>query len=106
MTKLTGQTIPITTMISLLIKLSSQNSQILNSMHEGDGFSEKNSWKNPFSFFKLTGRAMVRSAISDKWKAPLDDQGVTLSKKNVRAACPKYKPEFKIFFSPAGDLKI
>ena len=75
-------------------------------MHEGDGFSEKNSGKNPFSFFKLTGRAMVRSAISDKWKAPLDDQGVALSKKNVRAACPKYKPQFKIFFSPAGDLKI
>jgi len=40
---------------------------------------------------------MVRPAISDKLKAPLDEQGVALSKKNVRAACPKYKLEFKIF---------
>ena len=61
-------------------------------MHEGDGFSEK-----PFFIFKLTGRPMVWPAISDKWKVPLDEQGVALSKKNVRAACPNYKPEFKIF---------
>ena len=40
---------------------------------------------------------MVRPAISDKTKAPLDEQGVALSKKNVRAAFPKYKLEIKIF---------
>ena len=52
-----------------------------------------------FFIFKLTGRAMVRPAISDKWKAPLDEQGVVLGKKNVRAACPKDTLEFKIFQS-------
>ena len=55
-------------------------------------FQKKTLWKKPFLFW-----AMVWSAISDKWKAPLDEQGVALSKKNVRAACPKCKLEFKIF---------
>ena len=50
---------------------------------------------------------MVRPAISDKTKAPLDEQGVALSKKNVRAAFPKYmQAGNQDFFSPAGDLKI
>ena len=36
--------------ISLLINLSSQISQILNSMHEGERFSTKTLWKSPFQF--------------------------------------------------------
>ena len=58
---------------------------------------QKKLLEKPFFIFKLTGRAMAWPAISGKWKAPLDEQGMALSEKNVRAACPKYKPEFKIF---------
>ena len=58
--------------------------------------------EKPFFIFKLTGRAMVWPAISDKWKVPLDEQGVAPSKENVRAACPKYKLEFKIFSALQG----
>ena len=37
---------------------------------KGDGFSAKTLGKSHF-IFKLTGRAVVRPASSDKWKAPL-----------------------------------
>ena len=39
-------------------------------MHQGAGFAAKLLEKAYF-IFKLTGRAMVRPASSDKWKAPL-----------------------------------
>ena len=36
--ELAGQTIPVVMRISLITKLSSQISQVLNNMHKGDGF--------------------------------------------------------------------
>ena len=45
--ELTSQSLPIVMRISLLIKTSSQ---ILNIMHEGDGFSTKALWKKLISF--------------------------------------------------------
>ena len=51
LSELTGQTIPITMRNSLVIKLSIQPaSEILNSMHEGEGFSAKTLWKKTISF--------------------------------------------------------
>ena len=47
LSELTGQSLPIVMRISLLIKTSSQ---ILNIMHEGDGFSAKALWKKLISF--------------------------------------------------------
>ena len=67
---------------------------------------QKKTLGKSFFIFKLTGRAMVRPAISDKSKAPLDEQGVALSKKNVKGCLPKVQAGNQDFFSPAGDLKI
>ena len=47
LSQLTGQTIPVTTIISLLI---SQISQILNSMHERESLSAKTLGKSLFHF--------------------------------------------------------
>ena len=72
MSELTGQTVPVVMGISLLIKTNQPDeiNQILNSMHGGDGFQQELSEKAFNLIFKLTGRAKVRPASSDKWKAP------------------------------------
>ena len=54
-------------------KLSSEVSQILNSMHEGDGFQQKPFWKSRFhmlSYWSGSGPA----GQSWQWKAPLDSE--------------------------------
>ena len=50
-------------------RLSSQISQMLNSMHEGNRFYQKLLEKAYF-MTKMTGATMVRLASSDFWKAP------------------------------------
>ena len=53
LSELTGQTFPVAVIISLFLlksKLSGQISQILNSMHEGDGPSAKTLGKSLFHF--------------------------------------------------------
>ena len=72
MSELTGQTVPIVMEISVLIKTNQPDeiNQIVNSMHGGDGFSAKTLGKAFNLIFKLTGRAKVPPASSDKWKAP------------------------------------
>ena len=44
---------------------------MLNTMNEGDVFSEKTPGKSLF-IVKMTAPAMVWPVSSDKWKAPLD----------------------------------
>ena len=77
-------------------KLSSQISQILNSMHKGNGFSAQTLGKL-ISCSKLTGLAMVQPASSDKWKAPLV----------VCSSCEMPKPKLTecfSFFSPQTSI--
>ena len=43
---------------------------MLNTMHEGERFTVKTLGKSVIHF-QMTGRAMIRPANSDKWKAPI-----------------------------------
>ena len=71
LSELTGQTIPVVMRISLLTFLTKtlQPDQSNPKVHQGAGFSAKLLEKAYF-IFKLTGRAIVRPASSDKRKAP------------------------------------
>ena len=69
MSQLTGQTIPIAVIIFLLIKTLRPDQSNPKYYARRRWFFSKNSWKKPFLIFKLSGRAMVRPASSDKWKA-------------------------------------
>ena len=54
----------------LTVFLSNQISQILNTMHEGDGFLAKTLGKACF-IVKMTAPAMVWPTSFDFWKAPI-----------------------------------
>ena len=65
--------IPLVIWFPFQSNLSSQISQILSSMHEGNGFFlSKKLLEKAYFIFELTGPAMVRPASSNKWKAPLE----------------------------------
>ena len=53
-----------------LSKLSSQISQILNSMHEGDDFSAKTLWKKPISFANWLIRQWSGQPVLTNGKCP------------------------------------
>ena len=71
MSELSSQTVPVVLrIINFQSKLSDQIlSQILNTMHEGDGFSVK-TLKKPYFIVKMTASAMDWPASSDFWEAP------------------------------------
>ena len=74
LSELTGQTIPVAMIISLLIKTlrpdlrRSVKSWIACAKEMV--FQQKWLLEKSYFIFKMTGRAMIRPASSDKWKAP------------------------------------
>ena len=75
LSELTGQTIVAMMRISVLIKPFLPDQQILNNMHEGDGFSAETVGKSSLLWVclvKITGPAIVWLASSDFWKVPLE----------------------------------
>ena len=59
--ELAGQTIPVVMRILLLTKLSSQISQILNSMHKGGGFLANTVGKSQFHLLTdWSGRTVLK----------------------------------------------
>ena len=75
LSELTSQTIPVAMRISFLINSPTRSVKFQNVCTKEMVFQQKLLEKAYF-IFKLTGRAMVGAASSDKWNAPL--QSLTL----------------------------
>ena len=86
-------------------KLSSQISQILNSMHKRNGFSAQTLGKL-ISCSKLTGLAMVQPASSDKWKAPLVEcSSCEMPKPKLTECFSFFSPQTSILPEPCSTQK-
>ena len=69
--ELTGQTNPVATVISVLFKALQPDQSNPKEYARGKCFFQQKLLEKAYFILKLTGRAMVRPASSDFWKAPL-----------------------------------
>ena len=98
--ELSAQAIPIVMRISPLIKRSSQISQILNSMHEGNSFSSKPLGKSLFNFQNN------RSSLGPTSQFRLLESGlkVTCPGKKIYLLTPDYQTV--LFQAQAPSLRV